>query len=351
MSTPLAKFSSHLGCLQLAGLSTSICISALLFTPVAEAQPQQIEPSGTVAGEAGSAQSGQGYASPAGVTYPDKPFKSGTSVPKDALPPAQMTPAEKSSIERLKCAVEPREQIQKYLKGLKFIAERRLLSRAKLQFIDSAALQQAFPDSLFYVLRFPQWPLSMEVPQPLSNNNIFVIARDGKLSAPITSIEQLKQFLIKNSKPTVSEDSCRTLLEGSMALVQELAQDGMYQFEIDKHTLSIERTAHGRVASGQIKALPNGGNSGTVFVSLQFGLKSEVTGLDCQSKLVEGMRPICQSTKLLDADPIVRKMAEKDLLIMGRSAGEYLQWQREQVSPELKVEIDRVWARIIKEGR
>lgn len=351
MSKPLAKFSSHLSCLQLTRLSTSLCIGVLLLMPIAEAQPAQVAPGGTVVGESGSAQSGQGYASPAGVTYPDRPSKSGTSVPKDALPPAQITPAERSSIERLKCAVAPREQIQKYLKTLKFVHERQSLSRAKLQFIDSVALQQAFPDSLFYVLRFPQWPLPMDPPPPLGSNNIFVIAKDSRIAAPITSNEQLKQFLVKNSKPTVSEANCRTLLEGVMALVQELAQDGMYQFEIDKHTLSIERTARGRVASGQINALPNGGNSGAVFVSLQFGLKSEVTGLDCQSKLVEGMRPICQSTKLLDADPIVRKMAEKDLLIMGRSAGEYLQWQREQVSPELKVEIDRVWARILKEGR
>ncbi|MBK9771576.1 MAG: hypothetical protein IPP57_12235 [Candidatus Obscuribacter sp.] len=319
--------------------------------PIVEARPQQVDPSGTVAGETGSAQSGQGYTTPVGVASPDMPTKSATSVPKDTLPPAQMTPAEKSSTERINCAVAPREQIQKYLKALKFVHERQSLSRAKLQFVDSVALQQAFPDSLFYVLRFPQWPLPIDPPQPLGNNNIFVIAKDSKLSAPITSIEQLKPYLVKNSKPTVSEANCRTLLEGSMALVQELVQDGMYQFEIDKHTLSIDRTARGRVASGQIKALPNGGNGGAVFVTLQFGLKSELTGLDCQSKLIDGMRPICQSTKLLDADPIVRKMAEKDLLIMGRSAGDYLQWQREQVSPELKVEIDRVWARILKEGR
>jgi multimeric flavodoxin WrbA len=63
------------------------------------------------------------------------------------------------------------------------------------------------------------------------------------------------------------------------------------------------------------------------------------------------MRPICQSTKLLDPDPIVRKMAEQDILIMGSPAKEYLDWQRTQVSPELRQAIDRIWQRIIKEGR
>jgi len=325
-------------------------IGVMVMAPAVSARPQQIDPSGSATAESGSAQSSQGYATPVGVSYPDRPTPA-ARVPNDALPVAEITAAEKSSLKRLSFDVQPREQIQKYLKTLKFVHERQSLSRAKLQFIDSAALQEAFPDSLFYVLRFPQWPLPIEPPPPLGNNNIFAVAKGSKLSAPITSIEQLKLFLIKNSKATVSEANCRTLLEGAMALVQELSQDGMYQFAIDKHDISVTRTAQGRTASGQIKALPNGGNSGAVFVTLRFGLKSEVIGLDCQSKLVEGMRPICQSTKLLDADPIVRKMAEKDLLIMGRSAGEYLQWQREQVSPELKVEIDRVWARIIKEGR
>jgi hypothetical protein len=70
-----------------------------------------------------------------------------------------------------------------------------------------------------------------------------------------------------------------------------------------------------------------------------------------EAKLQAGMRPICQSTKLLDPDPLVRKMAEQDILIMGSSAKEYLDYQRSHVSPELRRAIDRIWERIVREGR
>ena len=63
------------------------------------------------------------------------------------------------------------------------------------------------------------------------------------------------------------------------------------------------------------------------------------------------MRPICQSTKLLDSDPIVRKMAEQDLLIMGKAAKPYLDEQRAKVSPPLRDAIDKIWQQILIEGR
>ena len=63
-----------------------------------------------------------------------------------------------------------------------------------------------------------------------------------------------------------------------------------------------------------------------------------------------GVRPICQATKLLDADPLVRRMAEQDILVMGQSAKEYLDEQRANAKPELKAAIDRIWKRIVDEG-
>jgi hypothetical protein len=54
---------------------------------------------------------------------------------------------------------------------------------------------------------------------------------------------------------------------------------------------------------------------------------------------------------LLDADPIVRRMAEQDLLIMGSAAKSYLDEQRAKASPELRRAIDRLWQRIVDEGR
>jgi hypothetical protein len=43
-------------------------------------------------------------------------------------------------------------------------------------------------------------------------------------------------------------------------------------------------------------------------------------------------------------------MAEKDILVMGRSARPYLDEQRAKASPDLRKAIDRVWRRIVDEG-
>jgi predicted acylesterase/phospholipase RssA len=44
----------------------------------------------------------------------------------------------------------------------------------------------------------------------------------------------------------------------------------------------------------------------------------KLTKAEEKSTLKAGVRPICQPTKLLDTDPLVRRIVEKDLLVMGR---------------------------------
>jgi ABC-2 type transport system ATP-binding protein len=58
-----------------------------------------------------------------------------------------------------------------------------------------------------------------------------------------------------------------------------------------------------------------------------------------------------KTPKLLDPDPVVRAMAEQDILVMGRTAQEYLAEQRAKAPPELRQAIDRLWRRILEEGR
>jgi hypothetical protein len=85
-------------------------------------------------------------------------------------------------------------------------------------------------------------------------------------------------------------------------------------------------------------------------VTLTFGADGQLTGASYESKLRPGPRPICQATKLLDPDPIVRRMAEADLLYMGLAAREYLLDRRALAGPQLRRAIDRLWQRIEQEG-
>jgi hypothetical protein len=53
---------------------------------------------------------------------------------------------------------------------------------------------------------------------------------------------------------------------------------------------------------------------------------------------------------LLDPDPLVGRMAEQDILVMGKSAKAYLDEQRAKAKSELKAAIDHIWKRIVDEG-
>jgi hypothetical protein len=81
-----------------------------------------------------------------------------------------------------------------------------------------------------------------------------------------------------------------------------------------------------------------------------FDKEGKLAKVNEKAAIRPGPRPICQATKLLDADPIVRRIAEQDLLIMGLSSRDYLMERRERASPELREAIDRVWLQIQKNG-
>jgi hypothetical protein len=312
--------------------------------PASLAQPQTL-PS--------SSQAAEQSATGTGVVYPEKSTGERRQQPVDQLPVTERSQAEKERLSQVQFTVDPRTQIQKFLNTLKLPKERPILARGNLNYIESDALISLFPNSVFYVLRFPQWPLAIEPPQPLGNNNIFVISKETKGITLITdkNKEQCKQFLIAKLPHSQSDEKAIQAVKAALILMKELYQDGMFRFENDGKAIYATKNNGATHARGTLSVIPQGGNSGTISVNITFDANGAASDIKCESNLREGMRPICQSTKLLDPDPIVRKMAEQDILIMGSSAKEYLDWQREQVSPELRQAIDQIWDRIIREGR
>ena len=93
------------------------------------------------------------------------------------------------------------------------------------------------------------------------------------------------------------------------------------------------------------------GGNGAIEATLSFDGAGKLARVAEGGKLRPGPRPICQATKLLDPDPLVRRMAEQDLRIMGRAAKGYLDGQRAQAAPELRRAIDRLWRQIEREDR
>lgn len=96
---------------------------------------------------------------------------------------------------------------------------------------------------------------------------------------------------------------------------------------------------------------PRSGNTGEIAAALTFDPAGTLVSVSETATVKRGIRPICQATRLLDPDPVVRRMAEQDLLVMGKAAEAYLAEQRTEADPELQRAIDRIWERILAEDR
>jgi hypothetical protein len=243
----------------------------------------------------------------------------------------------------------PRQLIADYLHKLPKPEGPLSLRTGELVYLGNESIAKSIPGKLFYVLRFRQWPIAIALPPPLAANNIFVVDKNAQVEL-ITSIENLKKLMQRNVHGIVDVTAARRVVKSWLLLSQELAQDGMYQFEIPESGIA-RLESHELIMCGKASVKPIGGNSGEINATICFSQNGDISLIKETQNLLQGMRPICQSTKLLDKDPIVRKMAEQDLLIMGKAAKPYLEEQRAKVSPELRIAIDKIWHRILIEDR
>jgi len=126
-------------------------------------------------------------------------------------------------------------------------------------------------------------------------------------------------------------------------------QDGFYKFDVSKEVSMSGK--NGQVLSVEGRAVVTQGGRGDIKATMTFGNGGKVDKVAEVRKVIQGPRPICQATKLLDPDPIVRRMAERDLLFMGLPARDYLMEQRATAGPELRRAIDSLWQRILEQER
>ncbi|MBY0522235.1 MAG: hypothetical protein K2R98_02490 [Gemmataceae bacterium] len=207
------------------------------------------------------------------------------------------------------------------------------------------SLLKLFPGQFFVGVRYRQYPVAMLPPEPLMSFNLFVV-KDGKA----TLIKDGLEKYFKSALPAVKDDAtAKEAVKAYLLLAQEMANDGFYKFKMMDDSTKVVAEKGARKATGLVMAT-QGGN-GEITVALDFDDAGKLAKATEGGKLKPGPRPICQATKLLDADPIVRKMAEQDLLIMGRAAHAYLMEQRAKANPDLQKAIDRMWQRILEDDK
>jgi hypothetical protein len=202
------------------------------------------------------------------------------------------------------------------------------------------------PGYSFVVLIIRQYPVAYGPADPLLGTNAIAAVGKNNSVEIVNSTDKLVAFFKAHEIPATTEQKMLLTVKAWLYLSQELKDDGFYTFTIRDESVVILP-----VDSIQAEGISEvtGGGSGAIKANVWFSTPSYLVYQVVEKvELVAGIRPICQSTKLLDKDPIVRKMAEQDLLAMGVSCFEYLEAQRAKSSPELQKAIDMIWQRILE---
>jgi hypothetical protein len=219
-----------------------------------------------------------------------------------------------------------------------------------LKQIESDEVNQVLPGYIFYIIYLRQYPVAYGPPdEQLGTQCIVAINKDLEIEK-IPDEDALQVFYKAHQIEINTEVDCVLGIKAWLNLSQEYKNDGYYTFLISDDDIIVTEL-FGDVVTWGVEGISRvvSGGEGVITANIIIDLFGSLVNVTEEYELIEGVRPICQSTKLLDKDPIVRKMAEKDLLAMGFSAKEYLFNQRAASSPKLQKAIDALWERIVKE--
>jgi hypothetical protein len=206
---------------------------------------------------------------------------------------------------------------------------------------------RTFPSFSFFGVIFRQYPVAVLCPQTqeLKCSNVFFV-KDGRVDF-VATIPDLKFFFSAELDPAPSETAAADAVSAWLRFSEELKQDLFYTFSVP----DISYTPRDDVTRVRGHVAVMAGGQGQIDVLITLGASGSLVQIYEKGALRPGVRPICQATKLLDRDPIVRRMAEQDVLVMGRSAKPYLDQIRATARPKLQQAIDSIWQRILAEGR
>jgi hypothetical protein len=217
----------------------------------------------------------------------------------------------------------------------------------KLEVVSEKYLREAFPNHTFVAVHFPVWPVARVPAEPMKSQNLFAVSDDRKVTH-LGDAKKLEEFFKATLKAPVNPG---TATRGWLRLRMEYIQDGYYKFKFPEKTKDGPAASSVTIVYATVEVVPEMGNMGSFTATLRFNQGGHLVSLSEENKVLRGMRPRCQATLLLHPEKLVREIAEQDLLVMGSNAKGYLMEQRAKASAELRREIDRVWRRIVAEGR
>ena len=206
---------------------------------------------------------------------------------------------------------------------------------------------RTFPNFGFFGVIFRQYPVAVTCPQgqDLKCANVFFV-KDGKVDF-FSTLTDLKFLFAAQLGPVPSADSAIDAASTWLRLSEELKQDLFFGFSAPE----ISYTPRDDITQvlGHVTVISGG--EGHIDMVMTLGAAGSLVLISERSAIMPGVRPICQATKLLDRDPIVRRMAEQDILVMGPAAKSYLDQVRATARPKLQQAIDLIWQRILEQSR
>ena len=219
--------------------------------------------------------------------------------------------------------------------------------------VNSPAINYMLPGYVFFSLIIRQYPVAYGPPDKQLGISSLV-AIDKREQVALIQNEIALQEFYREHQTAVPRYNDTTgpyqAIKAWLGLSQEFKNDGFYTFVIPDELIIITPLT-GDVVEYRVEGTSQvaTGGEGLIKAVLTIDFMGYLVYADEKYELIPGIRPICQSTKLLDKDPIVRRMAEQDLLTMGRKAEGYLISQRAKAAPKLKKAIDAVWQKILQQ--
>ncbi len=218
----------------------------------------------------------------------------------------------------------------------------------KAEVVAEKYLRDMFPKHVFVAVHFPVWPVARLAPEPLKSQNVFAVSMEGKVTH-LADSKKLEEFFKTTLGAQLDQDKT---VRSYLRLRMEYIQDGFYKFKYPAKTKVVGPGSSLTLVEGVVEVVPEAGNKGNFKAVIRFDRADKFSAVTKEeNQVVRGIRPRCQATLLLHPEPLVREIAEQDLLVLGRLARDYLMEQKAKANAALQREIDRVWRQIEAEQR
>lgn len=156
--------------------------------------------------------------------------------------------------------------------------------------VQSDDLEKLLPRCTVYSLRFQQFPVAREVPEPFKINNLFVVKADGSVRN-VTEAKDLQDFIQDNAKVDTAAKA-RVAVKAWLRLAEDLENDGSFRFTIPDESITVgEVRGQLKVTGKAVVANVGGGRRGQITATLTFE-QGQLLGVEQESNLRQKTGPL-----------------------------------------------------------